>query len=132
MEVFDYGLKSNWREFKNFVERYDEKRLSTTYYFVIDEDDCGDEVNIFTSHSELDDWLEKMFFEWERYDTSDLEESMNDVNLWMLIPESDVKRLSTLYKGSKPTSIVKGGEKYFRKLIPVSVEQTVIVSTNWY
>lgn len=132
MKVYDYGLKSNWREFKSFVESHNKNSVLTTYYFVVEEDDCGDEAKIFTSHEELDKWLDKSFWDWGRYDTRNLEEAMDDVHVWMLIPESKVIKLSNLYKGAKPTSIVKDGERYFRKLIPVRVEQTVIVSTNWY
>lgn len=132
MEVFDYGLKGNWRKFRNFVKNHDGDDITTTYYFVIKEDDCGDEAKIFTSHIELDEWLEQFFWDSERYDTDNLEDSMNDVNVWMLIPKSRVNRFKNLYKNSKPTTIVKDGEQYFRKLIPVNVEATVEVSTNWY
>ncbi|WP_235872276.1 hypothetical protein [Siminovitchia acidinfaciens] len=51
-----------------FVESH-KKDLSTTYYFVIEEDDCGDEAVVFTSHSNLDEWLGKTFWDRERYDT---------------------------------------------------------------
>lgn len=57
---------------------------------------------------------------------------MDDFKVWRLISESDVSRLKTLYRDSRPTSIAIDGERYFRKLIPVCVEPTVIVSTNFY
>ncbi|AMQ06764.1 hypothetical protein [Sporosarcina psychrophila] len=132
METCDLGLKSNWSEFKEFVQSHNEKRYSTIYYFVVEDDDHGDEAKFFTDHDELDKWLAQSFFDWERYDTRNLEDSMEDIRVWMLIPESEVTRLKSLYEGSRKTSIVKDGELYFRKLMPVSVEQTVIVSTNWY
>ncbi len=132
MRTLDLGLKSNWREFKEFVETHKERGFSTTYYFVVEDDDYGDEARVFVDHDDLDEWLEQSFWEWERYDTRNLDESMDDVRVWMLIPESEVNRLKTLYEGSRQTSIVKDGERYFRKLMPVSVEQTVVVSTNWY
>ncbi|UAT31946.1 hypothetical protein K7T73_06925 [Bacillus badius] len=131
MEVLDFGLKSNWRAFKEFVQSR-KRDFLTTYYFVIEEDDCGDEACIFTSHDELDEWLSKTFWNRERYDTNNLEDSMDDFKVWKLISETDVNRLDTLYEGSRPTSMVIDGERYFRKLIPVSVEPTVIVSTNFY
>lgn len=131
MKVFDLGLKGNWRAFKEFVESR-KKDITVTYYFVIEEDDCGDEAVVFTNHSDLDKWLEKTFWDRERYDTRNLEDSMDDFKVWKLIPESDVKKLESLYEGSKLTSIVFEGERYFRKLISVSVEQTVVVSTNFY
>lgn len=87
---------------------------------------------MFTSHSDLDEWLSKKFWEWERYDTRNIEDSMDDIYVWKLISESDFKRLSSLHEGSIKTSIEIDGEKYYRKLIPVSVETTVIVSTSSY
>ncbi|MED0973555.1 hypothetical protein [Bacillus paramycoides] len=125
------GLKSNWKSFKELVENKHKDYL-TNYYFVFREDDCGDEAYVFTSHSDLDEWLQKMFWEWERYNTRNIENAMDDVLVWRLISESDFKRLKTLYKGAKKTSIVIGEERYYRKLIPVSMEPTVIVSTNFY
>lgn len=134
MRVLDCGgLKSNWESFKELVQREGKgTSILTDYYFVFREDDCGDEVFVFTTHSDLDEWLQKMFWEWERYDTSDMEEAMDDVHVWKLISESDFKRLGSLYKGAKKSSIVIGEERYYRKLIPISVEPTVIVSTNFY
>lgn len=131
MKVFDLGLKENWRAFKNFVESYDKDPI-TEFYFVIEEDDCGDEACVFTSHSDLDEWLEQTFWKRERYDTRNLEESMDDFKVWKLVSEKDVKRLDTLYEGSRRTQIVIDGERYFRKLISISVEPTVVVSTNFY
>lgn len=131
MKLFDLGLKENWRAFKEYVESFDSDPL-TEFYFVIEEDDCGDEACVFTSHSDLDEWLEKTFWKRERYDTRDLEDSMDDFKVWKLISESDVKRLKNLYEGAKPTSITIDGERYFRKQILVNVEQTVTVSTNFY
>ncbi|HHT7001714.1 TPA: hypothetical protein ACTZ1F_006530, partial [Bacillus cereus] len=127
------GLKSNWEAFKEFVQREGKgTSILTEYYFVFREDDCGDEAYIFTTHSDLDDWLSEMFWQWERYDTRNVEESMDDVFVWKLISESDFKRLDTLYKGARKTSIEINGERYYRKLIKVSVEPTVVVSTNFY
>ncbi|EJS72919.1 hypothetical protein [Bacillus cereus] len=125
------GLKSNWRAFKEMVESK-HKDFLVTYYFVFSEDDCGDEVYVFTSHSDLDEWLSKMFWDWERYESRNVEDSMEDVKVWKLIAESEFKRLNTLYKGARKTSIEIDGERYYRKLIPVSVEPTVVVSTNFY
>ncbi|MGG2091315.1 hypothetical protein AB1283_00930 [Bacillus sp. S13(2024)] len=131
MRVFDLGLKDNWRSFKEYVESR-KKDSSTIYYFVYQEDNCGDEVYIFTSHSGLDEWLQQKFWDWERYDTRNLEDSMDDVKVWKLVSESDFKRLNTLYKKAKETMIVINGEKYYRTPIAISVEPTVIVSTNFY
>ncbi|PEB54641.1 hypothetical protein COO03_04550 [Bacillus sp. AFS098217] len=132
MEILDLGgLKSNWRAFKELVESKHKDYL-TTYYFVFREDDCGDEAYVFTSHSDLDEWLSKKFWEWERYDTRNIENSMDDIYVWKLISESDFKRLSSLHEGSTKTTIEIDGEKYYRKLMPVSVETTVIVSTSSY
>ncbi|WP_270343853.1 hypothetical protein [Bacillus mobilis] len=127
------GLKSNWEAFKEFVQR-EGKGISklTDYYFVFREDDCGDEAYIFTTHSDLDDWLSEMFYQWERYDSRNIEDSMDDVFVWKLISESDFKRLDTLYEGARKTSIEIEGERYYRKLIKVSVEPAVVVSTDFY
>ncbi|PEU21324.1 hypothetical protein CN526_26955 [Bacillus wiedmannii] len=127
------GLKSNWEAFKEFVQREGKgTSILTTYYFVFSEDTCGDEANVFTSHSDLDEWLSKMFWDEERYESRNVEDSMEDVKVWKLIAESEFKRLNTLYEGSRKTSIEIDGERYYRKLIPVSVEPTVVVSTNFY
>lgn len=130
-EVFEYGLKNNWREFKKFVENH-KKSPITEYFFVIKEDDGVDKARVFTNHSQLDEWLEKCFWEWERYSFINLEESMNDVYVWRLIPESEVERKKHLCEGSKPTSIVKNGERYFRKRIPINVEETIRISVSTY
>lgn len=132
MKVFDCGLKENWKAFKKFVESHESRSSLETYYFVFEEDDCGDEAVVFTTQGDLDEWLEKTFWDRERYETSNLEDSMYDFHVWKLISESDFKRLDALYKGAKLTSIVIKGEKYFRKKISVDVEQTVTVSTNFY
>ena len=42
-----------------------------------------------------------MFYQWERYDSRNIEDSMDDVFVWKLISESDFKRLDTLYEGAK-------------------------------
>jgi hypothetical protein len=127
----DIGLKDNWKEFKDIVQRGSFKSVLTTHYFVFNEDDC-DEAYVFHDHDDLDKWLAQSFWDRDRYDTSNLEDSMDDYKVWKLISESEVNRLKTLYKGSKPTSIVINGERYYRKLIPISVEPTIIISTNWY
>lgn len=131
MKTFDLGLKENWRAFKEFVESRKMDSI-TTYYFVIEEDDCGDAACVFTDHSKLDEWLSETFWRRERYDTRNLEDSMNDFKVWKLISESDFERLNTLYKGARKTTIVIEGERYFRKLIQISVEPTVTVSTDFY
>lgn len=132
MKDFDYGLKENWKAFKRFVESHESHSLLTTYYFVYEEDDCGDEAVAFTSQGDLDEWLERVFWDRERYEMSNLEDSMYDFHVWKLVSETDFKRLDLLYEGAKPTSIVIKGRKYFRKKISVDVEQTVVVSTNFY
>ncbi|MEI5893139.1 hypothetical protein DXB51_14755 [Bacillus cereus] len=127
------GLKSNWEAFKEFVKREGKGSSSLIdYYFVFTEDTCGDEAYIFTTHSDLDEWLSEMFWQWERHDARNLEDSMEDVLVWKLISESDFKRLNTLYKGARRTSIEIDGERYYRKLIKVAVEPTVVVSTGFY
>ncbi|PIE97225.1 hypothetical protein CO726_02670 [Bacillus fungorum] len=131
METFDMGLKSNWRAFKEFVENK-QKDYLTKYYFVYEECDCGDTSYVFVQHNELDEWLEKMFWKWMRYDTDDLTNSMNDIKVWKLISEDEFKKCSPLYKGSRKTSIVINGEVYYRKLIKINVEPSVIVSTDIY
>ena len=42
-----------------------------------------------------------MFYQWERYDSRNIEDSMDDVFVWKLISESDFKRLDTLYEGAR-------------------------------
>ncbi len=123
------GLKSNWRAFKEFVENK-QKDYLTKYYFVFEECDGGNISYVFVQHNELDEWLEKVFWEWLRYDTDDLTNSMNDIKVWKLISEDEFKKWNPLYKGSRKTSIVINGEVYYRKLIKINVEPSVIVSTD--
>ncbi|MEW4320363.1 hypothetical protein Q0N71_31105 [Bacillus thuringiensis] len=129
METFDMGLKSNWRAFKEFVENK-QKDYLTKYYFVFEECDSGNISYVFVQHNELDEWLEKVFWEWLRYDTDDLANSMNDIKVWKLISEDEFKKWNSLYKGARKTSIVINGEAYYRKLIKINVEPSVIVSTD--
>lgn len=129
METFDMGLKSNWRAFKEFVENK-QKDYLTKYYFVFEECDGGNISYVFVQHNELDEWLEKVFWEWLRYDTDDLANSMNDIKVWKLISEDEFKKWNPLYKGARKTSIVINGETYYRKLIKINVEPSVIVSTD--
>jgi hypothetical protein len=131
VEIFDMGLKSNWRAFKEFVENK-QKDYLTKYYFVFEECDCGNISYVFVQHNELDEWLEKIFWEWLRYDTDDLTNSMNDIKVWKLISEDEFKKWNPLYKESRKTSIVINGEVYYRKLIKINVEPSVIVSTDIY
>ncbi|WP_018764098.1 hypothetical protein [Bacillus sp. 105MF] len=127
------GLKSNWKAFIEFLQKEGKNNsVLTTYYFVYKEDTCGNESYIFTNHSNLDEWLSKMFWEWGRYEIKNVERSMENVNVWKLVVESEVKRLRTMYKGARKTSIVIDGEKYYRKLVPVIVEPSVNISTNFY
>ena len=123
------GLKSNWRAFKEFVENK-QKDYLTKYYFVFEECDGGNISYVFVQHNELDEWLEKVFWEWLRYDTDDLANSMNDIKVWKLISEDEFKKWNPLYKGARKTSIVINGETYYRKLIKINVEPSVIVSTD--
>ncbi|SDY76680.1 hypothetical protein [Bacillus sp. 166amftsu] len=131
MKTFDTGLKSNWRAFKEFVENK-QKDYLTKYYFVFEECDCGDTSYVFVQHNELDDWLEKMFWTWGRYDTDDLRNSMGNVKVWKLISEADFKKWNPIYKGARKTSIVINDEVYYRKLMKINVEPSVIVSTDIY
>lgn len=57
---------------------------------------------------------------------------MEDFRVWKLIGEKDFDRLKSLFDGAKSTSILINGKKQYRKLISVSVEPSIIVSTNWY
>ncbi|MED4445587.1 hypothetical protein CON34_10245 [Bacillus thuringiensis] len=123
------GLKSNWEAFKEFVEGEDE--AANTYYFVFVEDNC-DEAFIFTRHSDLDDWLSRMFWEWERYDTRNIEDAMDDIKVWKLLTESDFQRLGVLYGDARKTLILKNDKRHYRRLIPISVEPTVTISTDLY
>ncbi|PEP55843.1 hypothetical protein CN557_01045 [Bacillus wiedmannii] len=131
METFDMGLKSNWRALKEFVENK-QKDYLTKYYFVFEECDCGDTSYIFVQHTELASWLEKIFWKWMRYDTDDLRNSMADIKVWKLISERDFKKQNLLYKEAKKTSIVINGEVYYRKLIKINVEPSIIISTDIY
>ncbi|PFR60375.1 hypothetical protein COK36_12685 [Bacillus cereus] len=127
------GLKSNWKAFKGFLQKEGKNNsVLTTYYFVFKEDTCNNESYIFTSHSDLDEWLSKMFWEWGRYEIENVESSMGDVNVWKLVVESEVKRLRKMYNGVRKTSIVIDGDKYYRKLVPVIVETSVNISTKFY
>lgn len=128
---YENGLKENWKEFMDDIqERVDLKGLADheDIYFVYELGD-PDTAYFFDSHSDLDDWLERRWHEdgyWERRDT---EESMNDWKVWKLVTENDVKYFPSVFKKSKKTPMQDDGETIYRKLMPVSVEPAVVIST---
>ncbi|MEB5480874.1 hypothetical protein P8825_15010 [Shouchella clausii] len=127
---FNHGLKGNWKAFKGFVESFNEKPIPG-FYFVIEEDDCGDSAHVFDNYYDLDRWLEKIFWERERYDARSLDESMDDFKVWKLIPQSEAEKYSSLYKDARKTNIFIKGERQFRKLVTVNVQETIIVSADF-
>lgn len=132
MEKYTYGFKENWRDFLDLAER----ELSADYwwgdlYFMYHEDD-GEDAYVFTKTDEIDDWLEKMFWDGCHYESSDLETSMDEFKIWKLIRESDVKKFTSLYKDAKRTRLVVDGETYYRTPVSICVEQTILVSTSSY
>ncbi|MCY8946257.1 hypothetical protein [Bacillus atrophaeus] len=124
------GLKSNWREFVDFVKSNGTGAF-LEYFFVFHEDEC-DEAYIFEDSLELDKWLEQEF--WDgchcHYEARDLETSMDEWKVWKLVSDSDVERWPTLHDKAKKTAIVIDGEKFYRKPVSISVEQTVLVSAS--
>ncbi|MCY8517913.1 hypothetical protein [Bacillus atrophaeus] len=122
------GLKSNWREFVDFVKSNGTGAFFE-YFFVFHEDEC-DEAYIFENSLELDKWLEQEFREGYYYEAEDLESSMDDWKVWGLIPESSVEKYPLLYEKARKTSIVIDGEKFYRTPVSISVEQTISVSDS--
>ncbi|WP_338712794.1 hypothetical protein V9W62_09480 [Bacillus velezensis] len=122
------GLKSNWREFVDFVKAngFD---IWEDYFFVFHENEC-DEAYIFDGNTELDEWLEQEFWEGCHYENSDLEDSMNEWIVWRLVSASDVESYPSLHEKSKKTSIVIDGETLYREPVFISVEQTISVSAS--
>ncbi|MEC2238026.1 hypothetical protein [Bacillus velezensis] len=122
------GLKSNWREFVDFVKSngFD---IWEDYFFVFHENEC-DEAYIFDGNTELDEWLEREFWDGCHYENSDLEDSMNEWKVWRLVSASDVESYPSLHKKSKKTSIVIDGETLYREPVFISVEQTISVSAS--
>ncbi|AXQ67838.1 hypothetical protein KIOSHI_220 [Bacillus phage Kioshi] len=132
MEKYTFGFKENWRDFLDFAER----TVSKDYwwgdlYFLYHEDD-GEDAYAFANTGELDEWLEKMFWDGCHYESSDIETSMDEFKIWKLVSESDVKKFTSLYKGAKRTSLVVDGETYYRTPVSICVEQTILVSTSSY
>ncbi|AKL77802.1 MULTISPECIES: hypothetical protein [Bacillus] len=122
------GLKSNWREFVDFVKSNGTGAFFE-YFFVFHEDEC-DEAYIFENSLELDEWLEQEFSEGNYYEAEDIENSMDEWIVWGLVPASSVEKYPSLYKKARKTSIVIDGETFHRKAATISVEQTVSVSAS--
>ncbi|MBI0441933.1 hypothetical protein GNK15_11805 [Bacillus amyloliquefaciens] len=122
------GLKSNWREFVDFVKSNGTGAFFE-YFFVFHEHEC-DEAYIFEDSSELDKWLEREFHEGHYYEAEDLENSMDEWKVWGLVPESSVEKFPSLYEEARKTSIVIDGETFHRKAATISVEETVLVSAS--
>ncbi|ATV00904.1 hypothetical protein CS301_05850 [Bacillus velezensis] len=122
------GLKSNWREFVDFVKSNGTGAFFE-YFFVFHEDEC-DEAYIFENSLELDEWLEQEFSEGNYYEAQDIENSMDEWIVWGLVPASSVEKYPSLYKKARKTSIVIDGETFHRKAATISVEQTVSVSAS--
>ncbi|MED0832440.1 hypothetical protein, partial [Bacillus amyloliquefaciens] len=122
------GLKSNWREFVDFVKSNGTGAFFE-YFFVFHEHEC-DEAYIFEDSSELDKWLEREFHEGHYYEAEDLENSMDEWKVWGLVPNSDVERWPTLHDKAKKTAIVIDGERFYRKPVSICVEETVSVSAS--
>ncbi len=132
MDKYTWGIKDNWRDFLDKSRRkLDFKYFYGDMYFAYHIDNAED-AYIFEKTSDLDGWLENTFWEWELYDTSDIENSMEDFRVWKLVPESKVKDFTLLYKDAKRTSLVVGEETYYRTPVSICVEQTIIVSTSSY
>ncbi|BEU14756.1 hypothetical protein [Bacillus phage CM1] len=132
MEKYTWGFKENWRDFLDHSRR----KLSFKYFygdmcFVYHEDD-GETAYIFEKTDELDDWLERTFWDGCHYESSDLETSMDEFKIWKLVSESHVKKFPSLYKDAKRTSLVVGEETYYRTPVSICVEQTIVVSASSY
>ncbi|HEO2443810.1 TPA: hypothetical protein VAP34_002011 [Streptococcus agalactiae] len=122
------GLKSNWREFVDFVKANGTGAF-IEYFFVFHEDEC-DEAYIFENSLELDKWLEQEFNEGDYYECNDLESSMDEWKVWGLVSASSVEKFPMLYEKARKTSIVIDGETFYRKAAAISVEETVLVSAS--
>lgn len=130
MRILADGLKNNWKAFSEIIKT-NEVNAYGSYYFVIEESDNGDEAFIITSHTELDEKLEELFWERERYNTDNLDKSMSDIKVWKLIPKADVIMYPAINKRAKITKIVDAkNQRYYRKLIPINVERTINISTH--
>ncbi|MCY8950005.1 hypothetical protein MOE28_09170 [Bacillus atrophaeus] len=122
------GLKSNWKAFIDFVKSNGYGAWNE-YFFVFHEDEC-EEAYIFEDSLELDKWLEQEFWEGYHYEDEDLESSMDEWKVWGLVSASSVEKFPLLYKKARKTSIVIDGEKFYRKPVSISVEQTISVSAS--
>ncbi|MCZ4246997.1 hypothetical protein O2313_05545 [Bacillus amyloliquefaciens] len=122
------GLKSNWREFVDFVKSNGTGAFFE-YFFVFHEHEC-DEAYIFENSLELDEWLDQEFREGHYYEAEDLESSMDEWKVWGLVPASSVEKFPSLYEEARKTSIVIDGETFYRKAATISVEETVLVSAS--
>jgi hypothetical protein len=69
----------------------------------------------FLSDTKLTQRLEQKYHDWSYWECSNLDDCMDDIKVWELIPKSRVDRWPTLYGDAKPTSIVVDGEQYYRK-----------------
>ncbi|MBS2764002.1 hypothetical protein [Bacillus licheniformis] len=128
---YENGLKENWKEFMDDIqERVNLKGLADheDIYFVYNSVE-PETAYFFEYHVDLDDWLERIWHEWDYGECLNVEDSMEDWKVWKLVTENDVKRFPTTNKKAKKTTMRDDGETIYRKLVPVSVEPAVVVST---
>ncbi|AHJ87140.1 hypothetical protein BCP8-2_102 [Bacillus phage BCP8-2] len=122
----------NWESFLELARRtVDQEYWWGDLYFMYHEDD-GEDAYAFTKTDELDDWLERTFWDGCHYESSDLETSMDKFKIWKLVSQTDVKKFPSLYKDAKRTSLVVGEETYYRNPVSICVEQTIVISTSSY
>lgn len=119
------GPVANWRELKAEIEK--QTSPFGEYFYVYREDDPED-AYIFLSDTELVEWLEQKYHDWGYWECSNLDDCMDDIKVWELIPKSKVDRWPTLYGNAKPTSIVVDGEQYYRKAKGICPEYTISIS----
>ena len=118
---------ANWRELKAEIQK--QNSPFDEYYYVYHEDDPED-AYIFLSDSELTDWLVQKYHDWGNWECKNLDGCMDDIKVWELIPKRKVDRWPTLYRNSKPTSIVADDEQYYRKARGINPEFTITISLS--
>lgn len=132
MDKYTYGFRMNWESFLELARRtVDKEYWWGDLYFMYHEDD-GEDAWAFTKTDELDDWLERTFWDGCHYESSDIETSMDEFKIWKLVSQTDVEKFTSLYKDAKRTSLVVGEETYYRTPVSICVEQTILVSTSSY
>mgnify|MGYP007039436374 CR=1 FL=1 len=128
--VLEWGLKDNYKDFKeNFYRRFGGNFSYTSPFLAYNSDDT-DMAYAFHNEYDLKAFLEHVWYEDNYSDHSDMENSMSEWRVWKFVDEEDIKNWPILYPKVKQTSIVCEGKKVYRQLHEIKIEACINVNVD--